>query len=459
MVQLGKAIRCGLGTLVAVLVFCASTATAARITSPNYQLDGNLGGSFGGDLSSSSYKMTSLGGEAIVGSGASGSYLLDQQQVSSSAQTMQLGVQPSGLVGFYPMDENTGTATADASRYQNNGAFNGSPAWTAGKIGGAVSIEGAANNGNAVYIPDSADLPSGNAMTVEAWVKQDSWNGDQAIASHWNYPSSGSWALQTGTNNNLRVFIANSQTDVGDNYVDTDANTWNSFNTWRHVVMVYDGTQVQAGKVKIYIDGVLVGSTAYGSLPSSLQNSSGTFSIGSVPGLGRALFGAIDQVKLFNRALSSTEIAAEYAAQNAGVSTGLTLGILSSGSTTSLVDAIVRTNASDYNLAVQQDRNLQSGANSIPPVSGSIGAPLTWNEGVTKGLGFTLTSAPTLDSKWNSGAKYAAIPSSATTFYSGTGHVDGTVDVVNLRLRLDTDASQPVGAYTNTLTYTGTVAP
>lgn len=451
--------------LAVVLVFCASSVMAETITSPSYKINGNFGGSFGGQTSSTSYKMTAIGGEAIVGSGASGSYIIDQQQTSTAAQTMQLAVQPSGLVGFYPLDENTGTTTADASRYENNGTFNQAATWySSGKIGSSVSIEGATNSTSAVLVPDNANLPSGNAMTVEAWVSQDLWGSDKAIASHWSYSfdapqRSGSWAFQTGTNNNLRVFIANGLTDPGDNYVDTDVNTWNSFATWRHVAMVYDGTQSQANKVKVYINGVLVGSTAYGTLPSTLENSTGALSIGSFPGLGRAMVGAIDHVKLFNRALSSAEIAAEYAAQNVGVSTGLTLGTLTGSSTTSLVDAIVRTSASSYNLAVQQDHDLQSGANYIAAVSGSIAEPVTWSEGMTKGLGFTLTGAPVLDSKWNSGAKYAAVPSSVTTFYSATGHVNGVVDVINMRHRLDINATQPVGAYSNNITYTGTTVP
>lgn len=452
--------------LAVVLMFCASSAMAETISSPSYKINGNLGGNFGGQTSSTSYSMTSIGGEAVVGNGSSGSYIIDQQNSSSAVQTMQLGVQPSGLVAYYPMDENTGTATTDASQYQHDGTLNGVAGWYAGgKLGSAVDMNGATDSTGtgAVLVPDNANLPAGAAMTVEAWVRQTAWYPNQAIASHWNYApvtgGDGSWAFQTGTNNNLRVFISAGAGDVGDNYVDTAANTWNSFNAWRHVVMVYDGSQSQANKVKVYIDGSLVSSTAYGTLPSSLQNAGGDFSIGSFPGLGRALTGAVDQVKLFNRALISDEITAEYGAQNAGSPTGLTLGTITSSSTTSLVDTIVRTNATSYNLAVQQDHDLQSGANTIPSISGSIGSPLTWSEGVTKGLGFTLTGAPTLDSKWNSGAKYAAVPSASTTFYDGTGHVNGTVDVINLRLRLDTTGSQTQGVYTNTITYTGTMIP
>lgn len=462
---LGSIGRTLAATLIVAGVFSATSVMALTITSPSYKIDGNMGGSFGGQTSSTSYKMSAIGGEAIVGGGSSGSYMLDQQ-VTTTAQTMQLGVQPSGLAGYYPLDENTGTSAADASQYQNNGTLSNAATWyPGGKIGSAVDMNGATDSTGtgAVLVPDNSNLPSGSAMTTEAWVRQSAWYPNQAIASHWAYApvtgGSGSWAFQTGVANNLRVFISSGSNDTGDNYVDTATNTWNSFNTWRHVVMVYDGTAASQDRVKIYIDGSVVSTTAFGTIPTTLQNSTGSFSIGSFPGLGRAMTGAIDHVKLFNRALSPAEVTAEYTAQNAGISTGLTLGALTSGSTTSTVDAIVRTNATDYNLAVQQDHNLQSGANTIPAIGGSIASPATWSEGVTKGLGFTLTGAPTLDSKWSSGTMYAAVPSSATTFYSGSGHVNGVVDIVNLRLKLDIAASQPTGAYSNAVTYTGTTIP
>jgi hypothetical protein len=451
----------GMGISLFVAMSLVSSATADRLTSPNYIINGNLGGSFGGSLSSSNYKMSAIGGETVVGAGAGGSYIIDQQtDTSSIVPSMNLAVQPGGLAAYYPLDENTGTTTADASSHQHNGSLSSPAAWYAsGKLGSAVDMNGS----GAVLVPDNSDLPSATAMTVEAWVNQAASGANQTIASHWDYhgdgSGSGSWALQTGPSNNLRIFVADSQGDLGNNYVDTATNTWNNFGSWHHVVMTYDGTQAQSAKVKVYVDGALVGSTAYGTLPGTLQNSSGALSIGSFPGLGRSMGGAIDQVKLFNRALSSAEVSAEYAAQNSGISAGLTLGTITNGSTMSLVDAIVRTNAASYNLSVQQDHDLQSGSNTIPAISGSINSPQAWNEGVTKGLGFTLTGAPTLDSRWSSGGSYAAVPAAATTFYSGSGHVNGAVDVVNLKLRLDTSSTQPAGSYANSITYTGTTLP
>ena len=440
--------------------YVATAVSAAILTSPNYMINGNLGGSFGGSISSTSYRMTSIGGEAVIGQGQSASYIMDQQ--ASSGSTMQLSVQPSGLVAYYPLDENTGTTAADASRYQNNGTLNSPASWNAsGKIGSAVNMNGTTDSAGtgAVLVPNNANLPTGSAMTVELWANQSQWVANQAFASQWNYSTSGSWAVQTGASNNLRVYIAGSQTDTGTNYVDTTASTWNSFNTWRHIVMTFDGTQAAASRVKVYIDGVQAGTTVTGAIPASLQTSTGAFSIGSFPGLGRALTGSVDQVKLFNRVLNSGEVAAEYAGQSAGASTGLTLGTIVSGSTSSSVDTIVRTNVSSYTVAVNQNHDLQSGANTIPAIGGTISSPVAWVEGTTQGLGFTVTAAPTLDGKWGTGSKYAAIPGSSTTFYSGAGHSSSVVDVISFQLRAGTASTQAAGTYSNLVTYTGTTIP
>jgi hypothetical protein len=225
------------------------------------------------------------------------------------------------------------------------------------------------------------------------------------------------------------------------------------------VAFVYDGAQSQADKVKIYVNGIRPSAATGGTLPSSLQNSSAPFSIGSTNGTGGAFPGSIDHAKLFNRALSAAEIKAEYNAQNAGASTGFGFEPAPGSSTTSATDAIVRTNSPDYTISIQQDHDLQSGANSIPAVGGSIASPLTWDEATTEGFGFTLTNAPVLDAKWNSGAKYAAFPSSATSFYSGTGNASKTAEVINLQLRLRTPDTQALGSYGNSVTYTGTMIP
>lgn len=437
-------------------------AHAEQLESTNYTINGNIGGSFGGNTTSTSYKMTSIGGETVIGNGSGGSYIIDQVTEDSEEPAISLAVLPGGVVGYYPLDEGSGTSAGDAGRYDQDGTLNATAAWSgSGKIGGAVDINGATDGSGtgAVLIGDHANLPSGAAFSFEAWVNQDAWYANQAIASHWQYSTSGSWAIETGSNNNLRVSIANASGDTGSHYFETAANSWNTFGSWRHVAVTYEGGASASERIKVYIDGVAISGTVTGTIATSLQNSTGSLSLGSWPGRGRALTGLLDHAKLFNRTLTPAEVNAEYVAQNSGNSSGFSFGALTTTPLTLLTDAVVKTNTTAYTLALQQSGNLTSGASNINAISGTIASPAAWNDGVTKGLGFTLIGAPTLDGKWGSGANYAAFPGSTTTFYNGTGPGGAITDIIELRLKIDITSSQTAGAYSNSITYTATTTP
>jgi hypothetical protein len=142
--------------------------------------------------------------------------------------------------------------------------------------------------------------------------------------------------------------------------------------------------------------------------------------------------------------------------------TTISLGTVTPGtSNNATVTASVITDAPDYTLAVNQNNNLQSGAYSIAAVSGSIASPVTWVEGTTKGLGFTLvsTNATAIPGSWNSGNAYAAFPNTSTTFYTRNGFSGGATDTLTMRVKLDVPSSQPGAAYTNTVTWVGTTIP
>lgn len=125
------------------------------------------------------------------------------------------------------------------------------------------------------------------------------------------------------------------------------------------------------------------------------------------------------------------------------------------------ITATVLTDAPGYNLYVNQDHDLTSGGTTIPAISGSIGAPATWVNGTTKGLGFTLvsTTATAIPGKWSSGAAYAAFPNASTSFYTRTGLSGGTTDTLTIRAQLDVTSAQTGAAYSNTLTWVGTITP
>jgi hypothetical protein len=174
--------------------------------------------------------------------------------------------------------------------------------------------------------------------------------------------------------------------------------------------------------------------------------------------------GTLDEVKIFNRELSAKEVANEYTAGQAGVVSAQTIPDISAGvSQTSLTDAIVRTDAGGYNLAINQNHDLTHTdlSTTIAALSSSIASPGAWSEGTTKGLGFTLTAGSQIEGKWGSNPNYdyAAIPGASTTFHSRTGLLGGTPETDTVQFRLDVPGSQKSGSYTNTVTFTATIIP
>ena len=71
-------------------------------------------------------------------------------------------------------------------------------------------------------------------------------------------------------------------------------------NTWTHVAMTYNGAQM-----RLYVNGVLVGQRAQ---TGSIQTNNGQLRIGGSAAFGEFFQGMIDEVRIYNRALSATEI-------------------------------------------------------------------------------------------------------------------------------------------------------
>lgn len=453
-----------LSVIVGVVQVSTSYVQAQKSSSTDYGLNSIIDGSFGGRQASTNYALQSTGGEPIVGSGAGGSYKLTEGYTAQLNKSLQLNVQPNGLVGYWPLDDVIPNAMAiDASANSNNGTYSVASISKAAKVGTGW---GDTNANQSITIPDSPSFPTSSAMTISGWFLRSSNTLPRTIMSKWDFTTSpsthGSWRLDTSQSAaQLRLYVRNG-VDNATNYVDT-TNASIASDTWYHVAVVYDGSQSNANRVTFYLNGVKLLTSVTGTVATSIASSSDPAVIGNTTGIGGIGWsGALDEMKLYNRVLSPNGAKAEYDAGIAGIPAGLSLNSVTPGlSQSSAVDAIVKTDAAGYTIGVSQNQNLTSGSYTVPPVSGLIASPVAWNEGITKGLGFSLygTTATAIPVKWNSGNSYAALPTSSTSFYTRTGLSGGIKDVINMRLRLDVANSQASGAYTNQATFTGTMTP
>jgi hypothetical protein len=212
---------------------------------------------------------------------------------------------------------------------------------------------------------------------------------------------------------------------------------------WHHVVGVIDRP---GGSIKLYIDGVLRDTET--GVNNTLAAADGNFIIGAWQDTTNNFDGLIDEVKIFDYAMSDKDVSREYSAQNAGIASSLSFAnVTPNFSNTVNARFIVQTDAPGYTIAMAQNHDMQNGVNTIPAILSSITTPDLWSEGTTKGLGFALTSGPNIPVKWgtNPNYKYAPVPSSTTSIYS--------------QYRVDVATSLPAGNYENTVTYTATVLP
>jgi len=201
-----------------------------------------------------------------------------------------------GLVASYGFEAGSGSAVADSSLFANNGS-GVSTAWnTTGRFGNSLTFNGTSSR---VNVPDSNSLDLTTGATVEAWVypttvapawrttvmKENTAAGDLSYALEGNTPygGAGGWNVIGGT------------TRAAENTARLPVNTWT------HTTMTFDGSNI-----RYYQNGTLVATTP---ASGSMTNGNGPLSIGGNTIWGDEFFaGRIDEVRVYNRALSAAEI-------------------------------------------------------------------------------------------------------------------------------------------------------
>lgn len=202
---------------------------------------------------------------------------------------------PTGpLVGYWKLDEpNRSDACVDSSGNGNAGRPNGTTV-VDGKTNRARSFNG---NGDYIDIP-AINIP--NAITVAAWVYSDNFVQNGSVVT--KNPVNTQWALFFDSDGYLKW--------RGGGIGNTVMCAAPANKNWHHIVGKQEGT---AGS--LYVDGVL---RASGTLPA-IGNAPSSINIGRFEGGSYYYFsGRLDEVRIYNRALSDTEISQLFALSDSG---------------------------------------------------------------------------------------------------------------------------------------------
>ncbi len=204
-----------------------------------------------------------------------------------------------GLVLYLPFEENSGTTTKDVSGHNNNGTLTNGPTWTTGKVGYALRFKDLYDY---VGVADSQSLNiTGTQISVCAWTKIN--NGadptdhivDVVYKDKYILYQNDDWCYE------FKV-VSNGGNNYSNRYV------FPSNNNWHFICGLYDASTTQ-----LWFDGVLKRSRS--SATTSIDSSSGTnlriFNHSNGSGKNSL---DIDEVRIYNRALTPEEIKPHYAA-------------------------------------------------------------------------------------------------------------------------------------------------
>ncbi|MHC4707416.1 MAG: LamG domain-containing protein, partial [Planctomycetota bacterium] len=229
-------------------------------------------------------------------------------------QTSQASINKSYLIdasaaAVWHMDEGSGIYAYDATPNNNRGdlGFDGIgpdvPTWTTGQFGGALYFDGS-------DVVDCGRRPSLNItaeLTISAWVNVDVWTTGGRIVNRYgsSNPDQGyiMWINRVGSTNYIRFGVEDPT--LGFESIETLSTGDMQTDKWIHAVGVYDGSNL-----KMYVDGVLDNSRS--TFVNSIRVANTNVYIGNNPFMSDPFWGKLDEVSIYNKALTAAEVLSLY---------------------------------------------------------------------------------------------------------------------------------------------------
>jgi hypothetical protein len=216
------------------------------------------------------------------------------QTTSASVTVTVSNVTVPGLVGAWGFNEGSGTVVNDSTGNGLTGTLSNVTWSTAGKYGDALSFNG---TNSWVTVADSALLHLSTGMTLEAWVKPTATSTDWSCAvlkersgglAYGLYATDGAAQPPAG-------YIDKSGTDYH-----ATSGTLLPLNAWSYLSTTYDGTTI-----RLYVNGTQV---ATKSVSGSIISSTAPLRFGGDSVWGEYFTGLIDEVRVYNTALTAAQI-------------------------------------------------------------------------------------------------------------------------------------------------------
>ncbi len=223
------------------------------------------------------------------------------QTTGAITQGSNLSLSPlfssNGLVGYWKFDEGSGTSTTDSSSNNNIGSLINGPAWTTGKVGSAIQF----SNGNYVTIPNSSSIAITGNMTITAWIKVTDFSNSNGIVAKSSSIYPAPYDFHLNPTSGIPSFWRGSGASY---YANANGISAPALNQWQFISVTMSGTTVVH-----YLNGIFNGSST---LSTTIGDAGNAMYIASRVDGGTQMKGDMDDIRIYNRALSAAEIMALY---------------------------------------------------------------------------------------------------------------------------------------------------
>ena len=204
-------------------------------------------------------------------------------------------------VAAYSFDAGSGETAEDVTGNEHNGAIEGAT-WTEhGRFGSALAFAGEGED--CVVVPESKELELTEELTLEAWVKPSGPTEDDPIIFKESLGVGGVPAYAMGIGVTAE---GKPEGIIGDEAITENVEAPKAIesNVWTHLAFTYDGAYM-----RLYVNGALVATAKEERSPPEAP---GYLRIGcSAPWWEEGFDGRIDEVRIYDRALSAGEIGAD----------------------------------------------------------------------------------------------------------------------------------------------------
>jgi hypothetical protein len=217
------------------------------------------------------------------------------------------------LMSWYKFDEGSGTMASDSSINGIDGILAGNPQWVDGQIGGALQFDG---GDDYVDLGDDPVFNPSGSFSITLWAYITDWSQEWShvmisnrgeLGIGWQLRRNGAW-WGLGASDGI-CFSTGGAGHAGTGINDTPTDEAPPLNQWIHIACVYDNAD---NNKRIYLDGEE--QVLYHTNPGAINPSTYNVYIGAranEDNTGPEAFftGMLDDVRLYDKALSQAEIA------------------------------------------------------------------------------------------------------------------------------------------------------